>query len=184
VQTGRDAATCGRTEDTIPAFQALGPQGQAAFRSGYADPLIADAQKNPFGSNAARPLSSPAFQDEAAAMAPGNDMMQRRISREMTMHQTRNTALGGSKTFDNAADADAMGIDPSVVGHVLTGNYGAAVKSIIHAGSNAITGNTPAVREAVGRILLQHGAAVTPAALDSMVGETMRNGKSTPCERW
>jgi hypothetical protein len=37
-----------------------------------------------------------------------------------------------------------------------------------------VTGNTPAVREAVANILLQHGATVTPAALDKMVGETVR----------
>jgi len=28
IQTGRDAAMRGRTEDTIPAFQSLQPQGQ------------------------------------------------------------------------------------------------------------------------------------------------------------
>lgn len=45
VQVGRDAAMRGRTKDTIPAFRALTPEGQAAFRIGYVDPLIADAQK-------------------------------------------------------------------------------------------------------------------------------------------
>jgi len=46
-------------------------------------------------------------------MAPGNDLLQRRLGREMTMFETRNAALGGSKTADNLADADALGIDPS-----------------------------------------------------------------------
>ena len=45
VQTGRNAAMRGRAEDTIPAFQALQAEGQAAFRIGYVDLLIADAQK-------------------------------------------------------------------------------------------------------------------------------------------
>jgi hypothetical protein len=35
VQTGRNAAMRGRAEDTIPAFQALQPEGQAAFRIGF-----------------------------------------------------------------------------------------------------------------------------------------------------
>jgi hypothetical protein len=174
VQSGRDAAMRGRTEDTIPAYQGLRPQGQQAFRSGYVDPLIAQSQGAAFGVNKARPLLNDAFRAEADAMAPGNPLMQRRIGREQTMFETRNNALGGSKTVDNLNDHDALGIDPSVVGHVISGNYGGAVKSLIHAGSRAVTGNTPAVREAVANILLQHGATVTPAALDKMVGETVR----------
>jgi hypothetical protein len=43
VQAGRDSAMRGRTEDTIPAFRALTPQGQQAFLAGYADPLIDSA---------------------------------------------------------------------------------------------------------------------------------------------
>jgi hypothetical protein len=41
VQTGREAAMRGRTEDTIPRYQSLSPQGQGAFRSVYVDPLSA-----------------------------------------------------------------------------------------------------------------------------------------------
>jgi hypothetical protein len=43
VQASRDSAMRGRTEDTIPAFRALTPQGQQAFLAGYADPLIDSA---------------------------------------------------------------------------------------------------------------------------------------------
>lgn len=174
VQTGRQAATRGRSEDVIPAYQALPPQGQAAFRSGYVDPLIAQTQGAAIGVNKARPFSGDAFADEAAAMAPGNPLMQRRLGREMTMFETRNTALGGSKTADNLADADALGIDPSVVGHILHGNYAAAARHLISAGSNAVTGNTARVRQAVADILLRNGTNVTPAQLDQMVGETVR----------
>lgn len=87
VQAGRAAATRGRTEDTIPAFRRLTPEGQAGYRAGYADPLIEAAQGGAYGVNKVRPLTSDAFRDEAAAMAPGNDLMQRRIGRENTMFQ-------------------------------------------------------------------------------------------------
>jgi hypothetical protein len=40
VQAGRQAATSGRSEDVISAYQALRPEAQAEFRSGYVDPLI------------------------------------------------------------------------------------------------------------------------------------------------
>ncbi|PDT55763.1 hypothetical protein CO678_41995 [Bradyrhizobium diazoefficiens] len=174
VQGGREAATRGRTEDTIPRYQALAPEGQAAFRSGYVDPLIANTQGAAFGVNKARPLLNDAFAAEAEAMAPGNALMQRRIGREQRMFETRNQALGNSKTAENLADADALGIDPSVVGHILSGNYGAAAKSLISAGSNAVTGNTPAVRAAVGNLLLRNGANVQTANFERMISETIQ----------
>ena len=174
VQTGREAATRGRTEDTLPRYGALTPEGQGAFRSGYVDPLIANTQGAAFGANKARPLLNDAFATEAQTMAPGNALMQRRLGREQTMFETRAQALGNSKTAENLADADAMGALPSLVGQVLSGNMAGAARSVIAAGSNVVTGNTPAVRQAVAEILLQRGAATTPAALDRMVGETIR----------
>ncbi len=175
IDVGRDAAMRGRTEDTIPAYQGLNPRGQQAFRTGYVDPLIAQTQGAAFGVNKARPLLNDAFAAEADAMAPGNPLMQRRLGREQTMFETRNAALGGSKTADNLADADALGIDPSVVGHIISGHWGGAVRSLIHAGSRAITGNTPAVRRAVADLLLQNGVRnFTAASLDEAVGRTIR----------
>ena len=53
-----------------------------------------------------------AFRDEAAAMAPGNSPMQRRVAREQTMFETRGHALGGSRTMDNMNDDDALAVDP------------------------------------------------------------------------
>jgi hypothetical protein len=174
VQTGRQAATRGRTEDTIPTFQGLTPEGQGAFRSGYVDPLIANTQGAAFGVNKARPFMNDAFAAEAEAMAPGNALMQRRLGREQRMFETRNQALGNSKTAENLADADAMGVDPTLVGQVISGNWSGAARSVLSAGSNIVSGNTPAVRAAVAEILLQRGAATTPAALDRMVGQTIR----------
>jgi hypothetical protein len=173
VQTGSQAATRGRTEDTIPAFQALGPQGQTAFRSGYADPLIANTQGAAFGVNKARPLINDAFQAESQAIAPGADLMNRRIGREQTMFTTRNQALGGSRTADNLANHEALGVNPTTVMHVATGNWGGAIGSMLHAGVRGVTGNTPAVRKAVADILLQNGATLNAAALNAMVNRTI-----------
>ena len=174
VGTGRQAATRGRSEDTIPAFQALTPEGQGAYRSGYVDPLIANTQGAAFGANKARPLLNDAFAAEANAMAPGNALMQRRLGREQTMFETRNQALGGSRTADNLADADAMGIDPTMVGQLLTGNWSGAARSVISAGSNVVSGNTPAVRQAVADILMTRGSNVNAAQFQRMVDDTIR----------
>lgn len=175
---GRTAAMRGRPEDTIPAFQRLAPEGQRAFRTGYADPLIEQAQTSAYGVNKVRPLTNDAFADEAAVMAPGNAMMQRRLARENTMFQTRHAASGNSKTVENAADDAAMGLDPTLIGSLVsqvgTGNWGGALRTILGAGQNALTGNTPAVRQAVADILLQRGANMSPAALQRMVDETVQ----------
>jgi hypothetical protein len=174
VQTGRDAAMRGRTEDTIPAFQALGPNGQAAFRSGYVDPLIAQTQGAAFGVNKARPLISDAFEAEAGAMAPGAPLMQRRIGRENTMFQTRNAATGNSKTAENLADDAAMGVDPTLIGQVLSGNWSGALRSVLASGGNALSGNTPAVRQAVADILMTRGSNVNAAQFQRMIDETVQ----------
>jgi len=112
VQAGRQAATRGRSEDLIPAHQALWPEAQAAFRAGYVDPLIAQTQGAAFGVNKARPFLNDAVRDEAAAMAPGNSLMQRRRARGQTMFETRGHALGGSRTMDNMNDHDALARKP------------------------------------------------------------------------
>jgi hypothetical protein len=193
VQSGRDAAMRGRTEDTIPAFQALPPRGQQAFRAGYVDPLIADVQKAAPGANKARPLLNDAFRAEADAMAPrgqvvngrvmpGADVnvagprMMRRLDREQTMFETRQTALGGSKTMDNQNDHAAMAIDPHLVGaigHILHGNIGGAVASVGRLAANGWTGNTPEARQQVARILLQRAPTMNRTALENMVNQTV-----------
>ena len=188
VDTGRTAATRGRTEDTIPAFQALPASGQAAFRAGYVDPLIASTQGAAHGVNKARPFTSDAFREEAAAMAPRGQVvngrvipganvnvagprMQQRLNREQTMFETRNQAMGNSKTSENLNDDAAMGVPPSLVHNVIVGNWHGAIGNVLSAGHTAMTGNTPAVRAAVGRILLDRG--VTPANLQAAIGQTV-----------
>jgi hypothetical protein len=171
---GRQAATRGRSEDVLQTYGGLRPDQQTAFRTGYVDPLIESAQGAPFGANKARPLINDAFADEAAAMAPGNPLMQRRIGRENTMFQTRNATVGNSKTAENLADDAAMGIDPTLVGQVLSGNWGGALRSALSAGQNALSGNTAQVREEVARLLLQRGQNVNPANIQRILDETVR----------
>lgn len=170
---GRTAAMRGRSEDTLHAFRNMLPDRQTAFRSGYVDPLIADAQAGAFGANKARPLTSDAFRDEAATIAPGNDLMQRRLGREMRMFETRNHATGNSRTADNLADASAMSVDPSLLGNLLSGNWGTAARNALSASQNALTGNTPAVRQEVARMLTMRGGNVTPHELEQILVEAV-----------
>jgi hypothetical protein len=175
VGQGRNAALRGRTEDTIPAFQQLPAEGQAAFRSGYVDPLIAQTQGAAFGVNKARPLINDAFQAEAGAMAPGNPLMQQRIAREQTMFETRNHAFGGSRTADNLNDDAAMGADPlGLLASIGMGDIRGAARGLLSAGRNALTGNTPEVRAEVGRLLTLRGNNVTSQQLQGVLDEAVR----------
>jgi hypothetical protein len=188
VDTGRTAATRGRTEDTIPAFQALPSSGQAAFRAGYVDPLIASTQGAAHGVNKARPFTSDAFREEAAAMAPRGQVvngrvipganvnvagprMQQNLAREQTMFETRARAMGNSKTAENLADDAAMSVNPHLIGNIISGNWHGAIRNVLSAGHTAMTGNTPAVRAAVGRMLVDRG--VNPANLQAAIGQTV-----------
>ena len=178
VGLGRQAAMRGRSEDIIPEFQAQSPQGQGAYRAGYVDPLIQQAQGAAFGANKARPLINDAFADEAGVMAPGNPLMQRRIGRENTMFQTRNAAMGNSKTVENANDDAAFGVDPTVIGTLVaqigSGHYSGALRTVLGAGQNLMTGNTPAVRQAVADILMTRGGNVNAAQFQRMIDETVQ----------
>lgn len=176
VGQGREAAARGRTEDTIPAFRGMTPDQQAAYRTGYVDPLIAQTQGGAHGVNKARPFTSDAFRDEAAAIAPMRTgaQMTRRLDREMQMFETRNQALGGSRTADNLADQGAAGVDPTLIGNVLSGNWGGAARGLLSAGQNALTGNTPAVRAEMGRILTLRGGNVTPQELQGILDQAVQ----------
>jgi hypothetical protein len=87
---------------SIPAYQALRPEAQAAFRAGYVDPLIAQTQGAAFGVNKARPFLNDAFRDEAAAMAPGNSLMQRRLAGELTIFERRAVGAASIAKFNPA----------------------------------------------------------------------------------
>lgn len=164
----------GLPEDAIAQFNPLDAEGKQAFRAGYVDPYVSQVQNSAFGANKARPLTSDAVKQEFDAFAaPGRaDALQRKVARENTMFETRNHAMGGSRTADNINDDAAMGVSPEVLGvvkNVISGNFGGAVKTALTAGHNALTGNTAAVRQEVANILLQNGKNIPDKRLQAMV---------------
>jgi hypothetical protein len=125
-----------RPEDAIRQFNALpDAEAQGAFRRGYVDPQISQIQNAAFGTNKARPFTSDAVKQEFNAFAAQgrSDQLQRQIGREQTMFETRNHALGGSKTADNLNDHAAMAVDPHLVGQIMTGNWHGAVRTALSA---------------------------------------------------
>lgn len=160
VDAGR-AATAGRTRatDNIAAFQNLTPDEQAAFRVGYADPLIARVENAAISptTNKVRPLMTEKTGMEFPAFAaPGRaDQLGNRLAREQRMFDTANAALGGSKTADNLADAAAMAeYDPGILGNI----FNRPVKTALDIAGRMVgeaQGMSPGVTERVGRALLE-----------------------------
>lgn len=178
VDTGKTAATRGRYEDTIPTFNAMSPQEQGAFRAGYSDPLIAQAQGGAIGANKARPLINDATRAEFPAFAaPGKaQQLGDRLAREHTMFETRNTALGGSKTADNLSDmGEAAGIDPTMIGNLMKGRWGAFLGDVIRHGSNAVTGKNEAVRDHIAKMLLE----TNPQAASQLLTKGLQGGQQS-----
>jgi hypothetical protein len=183
VNMGGKAASRGRAEDNMRQFNSMTGPNQQGYRIGYADKLSEGFERAAEGVNKARGLTSDKRIGELGEMSlhqgpvsPGGlDPLQQRIARENTMFETRNAALGGSKTADNLADAAAMGVDPTLVGHIVSGNWGGALKSVIASGSNALSGNTPAVRKAVSDILLTRGKNASPAQFQKMIDDTVQH---------
>lgn len=156
IETGKSAAMRGRSEDTIPAFGKLNRMEKIGFRTGYADPLIAQAQGAAVGANKVRPLINDAFEQEFPAFAaPGKGpQMGRRIAREKTMFDTMSESLRGSKTANNMADeADLSAFDPSIWGNVLTGNLTGAAKNAVLQGMSALAGQPASVRKMLSEAL-------------------------------
>lgn len=181
VRMGADAASRGRAADNLRMFDVMNDSSQQGYRTGYADKLAAKAERGVVGVNKARPLTSDKATQELERLSlhqgpvqPGSmDPLQQRIARENTMFETRNQALGGSRTADNLADSAAMGIDPSLIGNVLAGNWGGALRSVLASGSNALSGNTAQVRQQVADILLSRGQNVNPASIQRLLDEAV-----------
>jgi len=161
VETGTTAASGRmRSADTVPAFNALNPAEQSAFRPGYADEWIRRVESMSASptTNKARPLITPKTGEEFPAFAaPGRgDQMGNRIAREQRMFETSNAALGGSKTADNLADAAEMQrFDPGVMSSLMRGDIVGSLMAGGRSMLNEASGTPPRVVEQLARALME-----------------------------
>jgi hypothetical protein len=165
ITQGRNSANSGLPEDTIPAFSRLSPAEQSSFRVGYADSLMGSLGGPP-GVNKARPLTADYVQQEINAIAePGRSpRLFRTIDRSGQMNETRNLSNRGSATAENIADAQDATVDPRLFSQIAQGNLMGALSTLGTGATNAVTGNTEAVRNEALRILLGVNPATQPAS--------------------
>ena len=149
-----------RSADVIAQYGAQTPDQQAAFRVGRADPAMARIEAAPVGVNKARPLTSGKSKAEFGAMANDPALLQRQITRENTMFETGNAALGGSKTSDNIADAaDMEAFNYGPILNLLKGNFSTAAAQAGPTVMNALKGRNTATRELIARALMDKDVA-------------------------
>jgi hypothetical protein len=161
VEVGKQAAS-GRTRaaDSLRQFQSMEPGEKMAFRSGYVDPFIARVENSAVSpsTNKARMLMTGKTDQEFPEFAVPQraDRMGRRIAREQRMFETANTALGGSKTADNLADASEMAkFDPGVMMNLLHGRPIQAAIDAVAKLANEAKGMPPAVMDRIAKALLE-----------------------------
>ena len=177
-------ATSGRTRaaDNIRQFQAMSPDERQAFRAGYADPFIARVESSAVApsTNKARPLMTGKTGQEFPAFAsPGQaERLGNRVAREQRMFETANTALGGSKTADNLADAAEMSkFDPGVMMNLLRGRPIQAAVDAVAKLANEAKGMPPSVMDQIARMLLETRPEVARAMLSGATGrQAVLNG--------
>ena len=183
VKYGQQAATRGRAADNLGVFNSLSPAPKQGFRTGYADALNQQIERGAEGQNAARRFTSEKYRAELPELStfngpylPGQpDATTERLARELQMFETRSRALGGSKTADNLANAEDAGIDPRIFWNLMHGNVGAAASNVVGRAGNVLTGNTPAVRSELAKMLLAGGDS---ANLSPMLGQIESNLKA------
>lgn len=168
-----------RASDTIPRFQAMEPEQQAAHRVGYADPHIARleaASTSPTTNKARQLMTTKTAQEFPAFAAPGRAQQLRdRILREQRMFETSNAALGGSKTADNLADAaDVSGFDPTMIGTLASGGIKAAALQALTRSANALQGRNSQTRDLIAQALMQ----TSPTRANAQLLQAVQRGES------
>lgn len=180
VDAGRNAASGRmRADDTVPAFNAMTPDQQGAFRAGYVDPQIARIESASISptTNKARGLMTPKTGAEFPAFAaPGRaDQLRDRIMREQQMFDTANQALGGSRTADNLADAAEMSkFDPGVMAKLMRGD---PIGALMDGGRRLMgeaQGMPPRVIEQVSRVLMETNPEAARQLLSGGIGRLSR----------
>lgn len=167
VDEGKNIAMRGRYEDTVPRFQGMTPEQQAAARVGYGDTVVNEIQRNKATApNTVRNLNSTKRRNELAAMSLDPARTAQSVGRENAMQTTFDTAMTGSRTADNLSDiADLNGVDAGPVLTLLSGQPKAAALQLGQRGINAATGMNQNTRQLIAWALLSNNADAWKTAM-------------------
>lgn len=180
VDAGRAMASPrSRSQDTISAFGAMDTPSQNAARIGYFDPMIARAEAAAGTmTDSARPFLSNSMRQELPVLAAEGQapLLARRLGREARMSESAKSALGGSKTADNMADAAEMArMDPGIMTSLMRGRPIEAIAAALSKGNNEAKGLPPRVIERVARVMMETDPDAARKALEIATTKTDRD---------
>jgi hypothetical protein len=157
------------TGTALPASAGAQPyqqQSRPAFRTGYADSLIARSESQSSGANRAIPLQTPKRSAEIDAFATDAPRLQSQIAREDTMAETRQIAIGGSRTANNEANIDdVQSFDLGMLANIFAGNFKPAAIQGAQKVATMATGRNEATQKLIADALLSNDPTVLVAAI-------------------
>jgi hypothetical protein len=157
-QGAQMARPSARYADTVPQFQAMTPEQQAAARVGYGDKALQkiEASTSPTA-NRAKMFDSTKARTEADAMTLDPRLFRDRVARENAMWETQNRALGGSRTADHLTDIGDLG--PMAAGgravrDLLLRDFGGAAQNAKAAVGPIVSGQNESTRALIAKMLM------------------------------
>lgn len=161
-------APSARIDDVLGQFNGLSKAEQSSFRTGLGDRFLSKIEGSAEGVNKARSFTGDKAQG-LLGLADDGGKLQRNIERENLFFETRNAALGGSKTADNLADqADVSGL----LGAATRGGVNLAAQ-IATRGAQIAQGQTPEVRKRLVDALL----AKSPDSATQAIAKRIQQGQ-------
>ncbi|KPH09107.1 hypothetical protein CO657_19830 [Rhizobium acidisoli] len=125
VQTGRDLVTAGNADEARAAYGALNEGQRDLAKTGAARELTQKIDKPDLGRDRTRIFNTPDMQgrmdtlvDDPVVRALFGD----RLGREQDMARAARTITGGSSTYENFADGEAVGDAGSAIIALMTGH--------------------------------------------------------------
>jgi hypothetical protein len=166
IDLGREAARPGtRTQDAINTASRLTDAERGAFRAGYIDPFAAKVEGAAPGVNKARMFTTDKQDAMLGSLADNPDLLKRRIAREGAMFETRNAAMGGSRTADNLAEMGATNdMSSSALMSAASGQIAPLITGLIDRAMRGAQGTSPATRELIAKALMSPDPAAVLAA--------------------
>lgn len=129
------------------------------------------------GQNAALRVSGEGLNEKLRAVLGTDraDELLRAVGVENRMTQNRNFVRGGSQTQNKQADAADLQVDPSILGNLLRGQFGAAAVNSVTAALRRASGLTPNTANSLAGLLYETDPVANRAALNALRAQLERN---------
>ena len=130
VQTGRDLITAGNADEARAAYGALNEGQRDLAKTGAARELTAKIDKADLGRDRTRIFNTPDMQGRMDTLVEDpvvQALFRDRLGREQDMARAGRAITGGSSTYENLADGEAVSDAGGVMAALMSGNLPRAI---------------------------------------------------------